>query len=1146
MVKLEQIRPGVRVKGIMGEQPVEVIASRSFSSKAVEVTYKLNGAVEQTVLYRNSESTLEMAEASRRFSFDGDGHELRLVSEALRIQFAYIFDTFSAASSSQIVPLPHQISAVYDDMLVQYNSLRFLLADDPGAGKTIMAGLLIKELMVRGALERCLIVAPGNLVEQWQDELWDKFRIRFDILTREDVCPENNFFADRQKIIARLDMLSRSQELQEQIKRADEWDLIVCDEAHRMSASYFGKEVKFTKRYQFGKLLGTRTRNFLLMTATPHNGKEEDFQLFMRLLDPDRFEGKFRNGSSRADISDMMRRLTKEELRSFDGKPLFPERKAYTASYNLSKQEMQLYNAVTQYVREEMNRADGIGDVNNRRRNNVGFALRILQRRLASSPAAIHESLKRRLKRLEDRVNSGLDWEETDIDDDPDDEFGEVEEQIIDEATAARTKDELLAEIQSLRELEWLARALRQSGEDAKWRELNQILKHPAVYDPEHEVQRKIVIFTEARDTLNYLAQRICGVTGEAESVAVIHGGVPREKRRTAIAAFNDDPKVRFLIANDAAGEGVNLQRGAHLMVNYDLPWNPNRLEQRFGRIHRIGQTQTCHLWNLVASETREGQVYKRLLEKLETARKSLGGKVYDVLGELFESHSLGDMLMNAIRDERRGDILRIIEGTIDHAKIKKAVAARNLANEGLDPLLVTILKEDMDRASARRLQPHYIRSYFEDAFALAGGVLRKREKGLYEVKRVPPALRRRFDGRSEPVLQRYERVCFDKAEASGKQGAVLIAPGHPLLDATVDWTLERYRDLLDRGAFLVDENDSGSEPRVLIYLEHGTMDGTTGYDGRARVISRRLDFIYLDRHGIAVDGGDAPYLDCRPILEEEKPLVESLLEEDWLSGDIIEMSALENVVSHLIPSHVRQARYRRFENIEKVEEAVRERLEGEIWHWSRHTLELEEKEKAENKPPLDSLRARDNVKKLTERLKRRIAELELERQIMPAPPKIRGAALVIPKCWLSKQQKQSDAAPASLGDSSIEVEMFAMNTVMASERSLGREPKDVSSGKFGYDIESFDPISNSHVFIEVKGRVPDANDLSLTRNEILTAFNTGSSYILAVVLVEQGITGAPVYIRDPARLFGSEPGFVEISRRFSLGKILKEGHTPY
>src|SRR6266446_5904584 len=363
MTRLEQIVPGSRIRGIAGDEFVEVLAARSFGPDAVEVTYKASGRVDQTVLFRSSESELELATPSRRFGFDGDGHLLRLASEALRIRLAHLFDPFLAVRASQIEALPHQLTAVYGDMLPR-QPLRFLLADDPGAGKTIMAGLLIKELLIRGDLERCLIVAPGGLVEQWQDELLEKFDLHFDILTRDQMenSATGNFFAERQRVIARLDMLSRAEDLQNRLKASPVWDLIICDEAHRMSASFFGGEVKYTKRYQLGQMLGGQARHFLLMSATPHNGKEEDFQLFMGLLDSDRFEGRFRQGARKVDVSDMMRRLTKEELRRFDGTPLFPERKAYTVSYKLSSQEAVLYEAVTRYVREEMNRADQIQD----------------------------------------------------------------------------------------------------------------------------------------------------------------------------------------------------------------------------------------------------------------------------------------------------------------------------------------------------------------------------------------------------------------------------------------------------------------------------------------------------------------------------------------------------------------------------------------------------------------------------------------------------------------------------------------------------------------------------------------------------------------------------------------------------------------
>jgi hypothetical protein len=403
VTKFDDIKPGTRLRGLDGSGIAEIVQVARFGEDALNLVFRVNGRVAERLVYRGEETAFEIVEAGRALGFDADGGLLRLASEAYRIRLAHLFDPDLAVSASQIEALPHQITAVYGEMLPR-QPLRFLLADDPGAGKTIMAGLLIKELLIRGDLDRCLIVAPGSLVEQWQDELSEKFGLRFDALTRDQIeaSVTGNPFAERNRLIVRLDMAARSDELKAKLIAAPEWDLVICDEAHRMSASYFGGKVKETQRHKLGKLLGTRTRNLLLMSATPHNGKEADFQLFMGLLDADRFEGRFREGVHKADVSDMMRRLTKEELYRFDGTPLFPERRAYTASYELSPLEADLYQAVTTYVREEMNRADRNAD--GARRNNVGFALQILQRRLASSPAAIHRSLERRRKRLEDRL----------------------------------------------------------------------------------------------------------------------------------------------------------------------------------------------------------------------------------------------------------------------------------------------------------------------------------------------------------------------------------------------------------------------------------------------------------------------------------------------------------------------------------------------------------------------------------------------------------------------------------------------------------------------------------------------------------------------------------------------------------------------
>ncbi len=405
MMTLEQLQPNAAIRGIVPDALVTVVSVQWFGSAALTLIYRTAaGQLADRVLYRDDEPHLEIVEEGRPWSFDGDGALFRLVSEAQRIRLAHLFDPVLAVHTSIVDPLPHQITAVYEQMLPR-QPLRFLLADDPGAGKTIMAGLLIKELIARGDLQRCLIVCPGSLAEQWQDELNRRFHLPFEILTNDklEAARTGNWFLETNLVIARLDTLSRNEDVQQKLQAPDcRWDLVVCDEAHKMSATVFGGEVKYTKRYRLGQLLSTLTRHFLLMSATPHNGKEEDFQLFMALLDGDRFEGKFRDGVHTADVSDLMRRMVKESLLKFDGTPLFPQRIAYTVPYRLSLPEAGLYKAVTDYVREEFNRAEALA--NDKRAGTVGFALTILQRRLASSPEAIYQSLRRRHERLESRL----------------------------------------------------------------------------------------------------------------------------------------------------------------------------------------------------------------------------------------------------------------------------------------------------------------------------------------------------------------------------------------------------------------------------------------------------------------------------------------------------------------------------------------------------------------------------------------------------------------------------------------------------------------------------------------------------------------------------------------------------------------------
>ncbi len=1168
MARLEELTRGAAVRGILPEGVVTVVAAQWHGSDTVELTYKdAAGRLGSEILFRDREPLLAIAEAGRPWSFDGDGATLRLVSEAYRIHLAHLFDPVLAVHTSLVDPLPHQITAVYGEMLPR-QPLRFLLADDPGAGKTIMAGLLIKELLIRGDLHRCLIVTPGSLVDQWQDELARRFGLPFDILTREGIEASRggNPFVERNLVIARLDHLSRNEDLQARLAQTD-WDLIICDEAHKMAASYFASEVKETKRYKLGRLLGGLTRHFLLMTATPHNGKEADFQLFMALLDGDRFEGRFRDGVHTADTSDLMRRMVKEKLLKFDGTRLFPERIAYTLGYKLVDGEAALYRAVTDYVREEFNRADA--PENEGRKGTVGFALTILQRRLASSPEAIYQSLRRRRERLEKRLREEqllkrggdlridaptglptLDPDDLDeLDDLPEPEAEAVADQVADQATAARTVAELGAEIATLRGLEEQALRVRRSGTDRKWATLSELFQHGEEMFDAAGHRRKLVIFTEQRDTLTYLAERIRTLVGRDEAVVVIHGGMGREERRKAQEAFTQDKDVQVLIATDAAGEGINLQR-AHLMVNYDLPWNPNRLEQRFGRIHRIGQTEVCHLWNLVAEETREGEVFGTLLRKLEAEKAALGGQVFDVLGRVsFGSRPLRELLIEAIRYGDRADVrarlTEVVEGALDRGALRQLLEDEALAQDSMDVSQVRAIREDMERAEARRLQPYFIADFFLTAFAQLGGSIREREARRFEVTHVPAVIRNRdrLIGTGEPVLPRYERITFEKDRIAvpGKPLAAFVCPGHPLLDATTDLLLERHRSLLRRGAVLIDPTDPGDQARTLFYLEHAIQDARTERNGNRRVVSRQLQFVELDRQGRAQMAGYAPYLDYRPATEDEQRLLAPLLDE-LRRDEGVERAALSYAIAELVPRHLGEVRARKEGLLDKTWAAVKDRLTKEITYWDHRAEVLKAREQAGKQPKLNSARARQRADDLLARLQKREEDIAQERQLAPLPPVVIGGALVVPLGLLAKLRGDDSDGDATSARETKRVELLAMDAVMAAERALGFVPRDVSAAKCGYDIESSVPGTGRLRFIEVKGRVVGADTVTVTRNEILTALNKPDDFILAIVQVDGESARPAVYVCQP---FGREPDFGVTSVSYRIAALVAQGGVP-
>jgi SNF2 family DNA or RNA helicase len=1193
-MKLEELTPNAALRGILPDSLVSVVSVQWFGSEALELTYKTPaGRVANELLYRHDEPRLELVEQGRPWSFDGEGTLFRLVSEAQRIRLAYLFDPVLAVHTSVVDPLPHQITAVYESMLPR-QPLRFLLADDPGAGKTIMAGLLIKELIARGDLQRCLVVCPGSLAEQWQDELFRRFHLPFEILTNDKVeaARTGNWFLETNLVIARLDKLSRNEDVQLKLQAPDcRWDLIVCDEAHKMSATVFGGETKYTKRYRLGQLLSTLTRHFLLMTATPHNGKEADFQLFMALLDGDRFEGRYRDGVHTTDVSDLMRRMVKESLLKFDGTPLFPQRIAHTVPYKLSEPEAQLYRVVTDYVREEFNRAEALE--NDKRAGTVGFALTILQRRLASSPEAIYQSLRRRRERLESRLHElevlqrggheapivaagapTLDSEDVeDLEEAPDNEVEIAEEQILDQATAARSIAELRIEIETLKGLEGHAQAVRRSGTDTKWRELagllgtifttsaasNQIAESMVPYGagaippPSPSPHQKLVVFTEHRDTLNYLEQRITTLLGRKQAVVIIHGGIGREERLKVQESFRHDPEVQVLLATDAAGEGINLQR-AHLMVNYDLPWNPNRLEQRFGRIHRIGQTEVCHLWNLVAAETREGDVYQKLLEKLEQARQALGGQVFDVLGKLqFEGKSLRELLIEAIRHgeqpEVRAYLTTVLDGTLNRRHLQDLLEERVLDHTVMDASRVQRIRGDMERADARRLQPHYIESFFHEAFRQLGGTAKQREPRRYEVTHVPAPIRNRdrLIGFGEPVLPRYERIAFDKSLVApqGQPLAAFICPGHPLLDAVIDLTLERNRDLLKRGTVLVDERDTGTQPRVLFYLEHAIQDAGVTRAGERRTVSKRMLYVEQDASGGTRHVQYAPYLDYRPLGDGE-PAIKALLDRpecQWINREL-EPRAQGYAIANVVPEHLAEVRGRKLELIARTVAAVKERLTKEIAYWDHRSEELKHQEKA-GKPnaKLNSEEARKRADLLQGRLQKRLEDLKLEAQISPLPPVVLGGLLVVPIGLIKIMSGQ--IAPLTTPQDTQVSAARARAIVMDIERSLGFEPVDRELEKLGYDVESSVPGTGKLRFIEVKGRVSGADAITVTKNEILYSFNKPDDFILAIVEFLDAGAHRVHYLRRPFERSGVTTDFNGASVNFPFADLMARSQSP-
>lgn len=1134
---LTSLRVGQQIQGVVAGRAVIIVGVDLLSDDLAELYYRddVGNRGERVVTEEDVSGFREVAPQGTAPAFESDAGEFRLAAEAWRIRHASAYDPMVAVNSSDVDPYPHQIRAVYEELLPRI-PLRFLLADDPGSGKTIMAGLYLKELILRADCERAIIVAPGGLVEQWREELSQKFGLRFEVFHRQmiDEAQGRNVFAEHPYLIVRMDQVSRSEDLMEQLADVS-WDVAIVDEAHRMSAHFssWQGEIKETKRFALGRLLSETAHNFLLMTATPHAGKEEDFQLFMSLLDPDRFEGQFREGKHHTDTHGLMRRMVKEDLLTFEGKPLFPERRAETVHYSLSPGERDLYERVTDYVREEMGRAERISQDGDRKRgNNVGFALTVLQRRLASSPAAILQSLIRRRKRLDGRLlemKRVRDFGETrtlhpsTTSDHPEPEFTPEDldywdeevtyeerwkleqemEEVIDLATAARTIPELEKEIRILDGLIDVAQRVRQNEQDRKWVELRTILEEQLLSHGDTGRPRKIIIFTEHKDTLDYLQQRISTHLGRAEAVITIHGGTSREDRKKARESFTHDPGTVVLLATDAAGEGMNLQR-AHLMVNYDLPWNPNRIEQRFGRIHRIGQKEVCHLWNMVAMDTREGDVFTRLLDKIAQMGIAYNGNLFNVLGEsdAFENRSLRDLLLSAIRYGDQPEVKAKLDEVIDagvNAGLNELMQERALHPEMFNALNLDAIRRRMELARERRLQPGYIAAFFIPALERLGGRIRRREQGRYEITRVPKRvidLARRRD-RWAPVAENYERATFEvsRIHPEGMTEALLIAPGNPLLDAVIDATIADLNGTLEAGTVLVDRRDRQlNQPTKMFLVEQKIQTTSTP----SRTVSLHFDYALMERDADTVITPVPPYLDFDHPEDSERGAIAEFIADSWVQEDH-SRQVRARVYREGMSTRMAENQDRLRAEADRTAEQVRARLIAEINHWDNEYYQLDLQERSGNTGRMKAETAQRRSRELESRLHKRLAEIEASADVSASPSIVRSTALVIPSRML-----EPDDGPESrtqFARNTEEVERRAVDAVLTAERALGRNPEEMARNNPGYDVRSTDP-HGSIFYIEVKGRIEGADTFTITTNEVTFSQTQGERHRLALVIV--------------------------------------------
>ncbi|MGB9872830.1 MAG: helicase-related protein, partial [Anaerolineae bacterium] len=1007
--------------------------------------------------------------------------------DALRMRLAHAFDPHYAVSVTQVDLLPHQVDAVYRHIL-PLPRVRFLLADDPGLGKTIMAGLVLKELKARGLVRRTLIVCPAHLTDQWKREMMDWFREDFVPLRRDllQSLYSADFFERNPQVLVSLDF-ARREDVRGVLARQS-WDLVIVDEAHKLSATRYGRKIYKTQRYQLGEAIAQRATHMLFLTATPHRGDDEAYFLLLSLLEPHLFANPAQmKAAARADGLPFVLRRAKEQVTDLEGRKLFRRREVQTLQVTLTGAERQLYEAVTAYVRRWYATVSGKTD---RRSRNVALALTVLQRRLSSSLFAIQESLRRRRSKLQNLLAEWErrlqeedlpEWDEEALQDLEESTAGEWEsfQERLEGVTAARTPEELREELEEIDQLVRLTLEAERAGEEAKVQELRRVVEERLRHHPEE----KLLVFTEFKDTLFALRRRL---QEWGFPCAIIHGEMNLPARIEEERRFRDD--VQVMIATDAAGEGLNLQF-ARLMINYDLPWNPNRLEQRMGRIHRYGQKRDCYIFNLLYPETREGRVLERLLEKLERMRERLGDTVYDVIGSLLEEVRLEELIMQAILKGEEPELERVLNVDVEQRleAFRRALEENALAGHHID---LSAVRQDEDQSLQRRLVPWDVERFTRVAVAGVGGPFAedRRHPGVFRIS-VPREFLKQH-GLGQEQFARGLRVAFDR-QVARQADAEFFAPGHPLLEALVDHALNKTRPVR---AVLVDEK--GREGTLWLYRAR-VVDGT-----HAPVLER-LVALFHDR-----TTGQVREVDPRVLWEMASP-PENLTFPKELP-DVLREGEYESRTCLLtrIDGLLREARARR-----ERECAIKERwLTASYEHLiqeSQEKLFAYHRRQEQGEEMGAAIRQEEeNLKTLVRDKAERLQQLAREREVMLLEPELEAVAFILPKPEMAAQP----AAPGEDREAKRRVEEAGMQVAMEYERRQGRVPEDVSAQFLGYDILSSGPGETR--YIEVKA-FAGTGPLELTPHEWQMAERLGDRYWLYVV--ENALTEPRLHtIRNP------------------------------